>query len=207
MRSAVMMVTGPEDFSRFLARYGDPGINPMEYVGTRDYRVDNDKTMTFFQHVELRTHKVFLSQFLEFQGALRRAIDTNVESWDFRRDVVDLETLLEEMVFELKISPGKLIGVCTIHNLVRACFASLFLEKVVEGVEYSWCQECGEYFPRETRHSRKYCGSKCGAKAALRAFRLRKAAKIRAVKARLAKSGDATVTVDRKPNKNDTSLL
>jgi hypothetical protein len=185
IRDAVLLVKTPEDLCRFLGKYGDPGINPSEYVGTRNYAVGNAKTRTFKEYAPPRTHRVFLGEFVELQAQLKRAMDDKVESWSFG-GTVDLESMLETMVCELKFSHEELTGICTINNPVEACFGSLFLEKFLEGVEYVCCQECGKRFPRQTRHIRKYCGSKCGQKVALRRFRSRRSAALVTVKARLA---------------------
>lgn len=183
IREAVLMVKTADDLLSFLTQFGDPGINHLGYVGTSEYKKRDGTSMTFKLHFPRTIHKVFLSQFLEVRMALKRAMDTDFETWNFG-DLVDLQGMLDEMTVELKFSPRKLIGLCRMGNLVQACFASLFLEKFVQGVEYGWCQECGNHFERLTHHARKYCGPACGTKAALRAFRQRRTARLNAVRVR-----------------------
>ena len=118
IRDAVLLVKTPEDLCRFLGKYGDPGINPSEYVGTRNYAVGNAKTRTFKEYAPPRTHRVFLGEFVELQAQLKRAMDDKVESWNFG-GTVDLESMLETMVCELKFSHEELTGICTINNPVE----------------------------------------------------------------------------------------
>jgi len=164
-----------EEVYQLLMQYGHPGINEMEYVGTQDFLFPTGP-LTFRQHVQQNRSRIFLSEIKELQRLLRVAMMAPVEQWKF--DVFDSR----EMNFQIEVEQGQLLGICRMYNGVQACMAVIYLEKLLQHVQYAWCTMCGRYFRRESLHHRKYCDETCARVAAVRAFRKRLAEKKRAIK-------------------------
>jgi hypothetical protein len=176
-RNALLSAKTPIDLGGFLAKYGDPGMDAREYVGTRKYLISG-KPMQLREYAPRRTPAIFFRKFLELQAALRGAMKTPLEEWTFGEHFE-----LDDLPIELELSAQGITGVCRVHNGVTACYASTFLEKTA-GFQYGWCSFCGRHFLRESQHAKKYCDSRCAGLAAVRAFRGRRAEGLRTIKTR-----------------------
>jgi CGNR zinc finger protein len=106
---------------------------------------------------EYRHHTELVREIWEYRDRLRRAL---VNKAAFRES---FEATNSEFPVKFKLTATAVEGIIEAYDTSQALLASVLID-IARGIRFKMCarEDCGELFPLESRHKRKFCSQYCG---------------------------------------------